>query len=229
MVITHHIFYEKEGSEKVKVKIPYSVLHWPLLACPHTGLCFLNLTQQHSSFGWLSFEEKEIYSPLQWHMYVAEKEHIKICQALQGGEYQIGSYFLDVYAVRDGMPTAFEFNGCFSHSCIKCYYENDQNPLAGTTFAYLYYTTQQKRDYLKRAGFHIRSIWEHEWATMTKSDGKLAQFLARTKLPTLLVLRDVLVGGRTNTIYPYYKAAPNEKIDFYDFTSLSPFIIETKQ
>jgi len=56
------------------------------------------------------------------------------------------------------VPRAFEFNGCFFHGCIKFYRENDQNPLAGTTFEFLYYTTQQKRDYQKRAGFPIRSI-----------------------------------------------------------------------
>lgn len=160
---------------------------------------------------------------------MAEKEEFIICQALQGGKYQIGSYFLNIYAVIDGVQTAFEFNGYFFHYCIKCYHENDQNPLAGTTFGYLHYTTQQKRDYLKRAGFHIRSMWEHELVTMMKSDRKLAQFLARTKLPTPLVTRDVLVDGRTNTICPCHKVACNEKIDFYDFTSLFPFIHKTKQ
>jgi len=61
-----------------------------------------------------------------------------------------------------------------------------------------------------------------------KPGGKPAPLLARAKTPMSLVPRDMLGGGRTNTICTYYKAAPNEKITFYDFTSLSPFIIKTK-
>lgn len=72
------------------------------------------------------------------YIYVAEKENIKICQALHGGEYQIASYFLNVYAVIDGVPTASEFNECFFHRCTKCYHENDHNTLAGTSFGYLH-------------------------------------------------------------------------------------------
>lgn len=94
-------------------------------------------------------------------MYVAE--NIQICHVLQGGEYQVGSYFLDGCAVSGGVPTAFESNGCFFHGCVKCYHGNDGNPLVGVTVGYLYYTTQQKMNHLKRAGFNSSPVWEQEW------------------------------------------------------------------
>lgn len=87
------------------------------------------------------------------------------------------------------------------HGCMECYRENDCKPLAGATFGYLYYTAQQKMDHLKRVAFNIGSISEHEWLAMTKSDGKLSEFLAKTKLPMPLVPRDALFGSRTNVIF----------------------------
>lgn len=81
----------------------------------------------------------------------------------------------------------------------------------GATFGYLYYTAQQNMANIKRADFNMRSIWEHEWVTTTKSDGKLAAFSVRTKLHTLLVPRDALLGRSSNAIYLYSKAPPNGK------------------
>ncbi|KAG6937870.1 hypothetical protein G0U57_008280 [Chelydra serpentina] len=54
---------------------------------------------------------------IQWLLYTAHKENI---HALRGGELQVGPYFLDGYAVVDGVRTAVEFNGCFFHGCVTC-------------------------------------------------------------------------------------------------------------
>ncbi|XP_059582038.1 uncharacterized protein LOC132250018 [Alligator mississippiensis] len=108
-------------------------------------------------------QKKRFSSPsIQWLMYISEKENIQIQHALQGGEFHVGPYFLDGYANIGGEPTAFEFNGCFFHGCVTCYNEKDQNPLTGTTFGFLNYQALHKIDYLKREGFTVRTIWEHE-------------------------------------------------------------------
>jgi len=85
-MITQHTFYEKEDSEKAKVNIPCSVLQQGSTCMSTYRFLFLKPSRAalflHIGINW----GKEIYSPLQWHMYVAEEENIKICQALQGGE-----------------------------------------------------------------------------------------------------------------------------------------------
>ncbi|KAG6937980.1 hypothetical protein G0U57_007829, partial [Chelydra serpentina] len=90
--------------------------------------------------------QKKRYSTpsIQWLLYISHKENIQIRHALQGGELQVGPYFLDGYADVDGVCTAFEFNGCFFHGCLTCYCEKTQNPMTGTSFGFLYYKTQLK-------------------------------------------------------------------------------------
>ncbi|XP_059577891.1 uncharacterized protein LOC132248570 [Alligator mississippiensis] len=175
-------------------------------------------------------QKKRFSTPsIQWLMYISEKENIQIQHALQGAEFHVGPYFLDGYANIGGEPTAFEFNGCFFHGCVTCYNEKDQNPLTGTTFGFLNYQALHKTDYLKREGFTVRTIWKHEWRALLETDGELADFLSRTPLPSPLVPRDALFGGRTNAICLYYQTKPGEQIHYYDFTSLYPFINKTKE
>ncbi|XP_065436103.1 uncharacterized protein LOC135979895 isoform X1 [Chrysemys picta bellii] len=175
--------------------------------------------------------QKKRYSTpsIQWLLYISHKENIQIRHALQGGELQVGPYFLDGYANVDGVRTAFEFNGCFFHGCVTCYCEKAQNPMTGTSFGFLYYKTQLKTDYLKRLGFVVRTLWEHEWEVMKETDRELADFLNRARLPQPLVPRDALFGGRTNAIRLYYKPNPGEEIHYYDFSSLYPFVNKTKE
>ncbi|XP_019340259.2 uncharacterized protein LOC106737847 isoform X1 [Alligator mississippiensis] len=175
-------------------------------------------------------QRKRLSSPsTQWLMYISEKENIPIQHALQGGEFQVGPYFLDGYANIDGKQMAFEFNSCFFRGCLICYYEKDWNPLMGTTYGFLNYQTLYKTDYLKRAGFTVQTVWEHEWRALLQSDRKLTDFLSRTQLPSPLVPRDALFGERAEAICLYYKTKPGEQIHYYNFTDLYPFVSRTKE
>ena len=166
---------------------------------------------------------------IQWLMYLEHKEGVEIQHALRGGEFRIGRYFLDGYAVVGGQPTAFEFNGCFFHGCPTCYTPTDRNPLTDCSFGELYYRTQRKESYLKSLGFTVKSLWEHEWREMVKADSDLGAFLREKKFPSPLLPREALFGGRTNAICLYYKAKSDEKIHYFDFTSLYPFVNKTKK
>ncbi|KAJ1207711.1 hypothetical protein NDU88_003101 [Pleurodeles waltl] len=75
---------------------------------------------------------------IQWLMYISEKENIFLQHALHGGEYRLGRYYLDGYALTNGVPTAFEFNSCFYHGCPRCYKPHEYNILQGTTFEHLH-------------------------------------------------------------------------------------------
>ncbi|KAK1792083.1 hypothetical protein P4O66_001863 [Electrophorus voltai] len=41
--------------------------------------------------------------------------------------------------------------------------------------------------------------------------------------------RDALFGGRTNALQLYYTAQPGGRIDYYDFTSLYPYVDKVGQ
>lgn len=76
---------------------------------------------------------------MHWLMYILKKENNKIQHALQGGEFQLGPYFLDSYAKTVWKPTAFEFNDCFCYGCVTCYNKKAWNPMMRTTYTVLHY------------------------------------------------------------------------------------------
>ncbi|KAM8952930.1 LOW QUALITY PROTEIN: uncharacterized protein RCH25_043680 [Pelodytes ibericus] len=123
---------------------------------------------------------------IQWLMYVAHKEGITIQHALQGGEKAVGNYFLDGYALINGQPTAFEFQGCFYHGCPSCYNEKAFNPVTNTTYAQLHHKTCVRTHFLKRQGYVVREIWEHEWSNMLETDKDIQVFLLEKDFPQAL-------------------------------------------
>ncbi|XP_078499011.1 uncharacterized protein LOC144828487 [Lissotriton helveticus] len=174
-------------------------------------------------------KQKRYSTPsIQWLMYVSEKEDIQIQHALQAGEFRLGPYYLDGYSVIKGVPTAFEFNGCFYHGCPKCYKPHEYNKMLGAKFEHLYRRTLTKAQYVENSGFAMRVLWEHEWLDMLKTDTALCSFLKTHDLPTPLEPRDALFGGRTNAIQLYKAVGEGEKIHYYDFTSLYPFVNKMK-
>ncbi|KAE8597395.1 hypothetical protein XENTR_v10005656 [Xenopus tropicalis] len=173
--------------------------------------------------------QKRFSTPaIQWLLYVAHTENIPIQHALRGGERRVGRYFLDGYAFVDGKHVAFEFQGCFYHGCPVCYNEADSNDVTNSTYGQLYYTFLVKKRYLQECGFIIRLMWEHEWHEMLEKDERLKEFIHKMQFPIPLDPRDALYGGRTNAIKLYHKVEDGENINYYDFTSLYPFVNKTK-
>lgn len=173
--------------------------------------------------------QKRFSSPaIQWLMYVSHTENMVIQHALRGGEKQVGKYFLDGYAYVNGQHIAFEFQGCFYHGCPICYNENDTNNVTKTTYGQLYHTFLAKKRYLQYSGYTVRVLWEHEWNEMLEKDSILQAFVLKMQFPEPLDPRDALYGGRTNAIKLYHKQAEGETINYYDFTSLYPFVNKTK-
>ncbi|XP_075784357.1 uncharacterized protein LOC106731428 [Pelodiscus sinensis] len=123
--------------------------------------------------------QQKRYSTLaiQWLLYVSHTENLYIQHALQDRELKVGSYFLDGYAEVEGKPTAIEFNGCFFHGCPVCYCENDFSHLLEATYGQLYNRTIIKTEFLKKQGFEVRTLWEHEWQAMLANDNRVGAFL----------------------------------------------------
>ena len=70
----------------------------------------------------------------------------------------------------------------------------------------------------------IEIIWECQFEKMKKKNTELQEFLKQCEIKSSLKPRDALFGGRTNSIKLYHKCQSNEKMKYYDFTSLYPYV-----
>ena len=96
--------------------------------------------------------------------------------------------------------------------------------------ATLFARTQKRKKFLKSflPDFDIIEIWEHIWDQMCKENTDLLEFLKGYDFEENLEPRASLYGGRTNALKLYYNCKKGEKIFYYDFCSLYPFIRKTE-
>ncbi|XP_045210544.2 uncharacterized protein LOC123561948 [Mercenaria mercenaria] len=117
-----------------------------------------------NSFGIISdagYPNKTRYSikAIRWIQGIAYKHDTKIQHALNGGEQQIGPYFVDGFDKE--RKTVYEFLGCWTHGCKECYPKREtKNPYSMQTMETLYKNTFKRFDVLQQQGYNIRYIWE---------------------------------------------------------------------
>lgn len=121
------------------------------------------------------YQRKKKYSILCSDLFTWPKRNMfKFVMHYKAGDIQREPNFLDDSTAKTRVLTAFEFNGCFSHSCVRCYHGNDWTLWQGeATFGHLCYTTQQRMDHLKRADVNVSFVRAQEWDAGTKPGGSL--------------------------------------------------------
>ncbi len=126
--------------------------------------------------------------------------------------------------------TCYELAGCFFHGCVKCYAQSNLNPVAKVPYGELYLRFSEKTASLKsRHGQQVVMMWECEWCKLSKTNPTVRTFLQGYKKSELLDPRQALYGGRTNAMKLYHKVEGDEKVRYYDFTSLYPAVNAKKQ
>ncbi len=175
------------------------------------------------------FKPNQNYSQdsIRWLSYLAERNGIHIQHALNGGEVRIkGKITVDGYCATHKL--IFEYYGCRIQGC-SC---SDQdtihasNELFGVAAAERYRATVERRKLIERLcpDHQIVDIWEHEWKaiwnTLTEEERKKITVPAHLEP---LNPRESLYGGRTECTRLFYEVKGEEKIRYYDFTSLYPF------
>lgn len=164
---------------------------------------------------------------LKWLEWIAHTQNIKIRSAANGREVRLtNNIVVDGYHEN----TIYEFMGCYWHQCLKCYpikYHNELNnnykmkPVRALYEAHLLRTKK-----IKSMGFKLVQIWEHEFDELYRTNEQLRSFLRTLdylkKEP--LNPRDAFFGGRTGVCKLYHKTVGDEKILYYDVTSLYPYI-----
>lgn len=165
------------------------------------------------------------HSSIQWLEWVSRQEGIFIRHALNEGEKQLGSYYVDGYAERGGEKYAWEFLGCFYHGCPQCFQPQDRCPLTHTTFEELHSSTMRRLETLQSVyGVKVIVMREHRWNEMKKSDASVIMFLKRYDPPQPLLPRDALYRGRTCAVKLRHTAEQDESVRYVDVTSLYPYV-----
>jgi hypothetical protein len=164
-------------------------------------------------------KQKTSFKAMNWLKYISEKENIFIQHARNMGEKRIGKYLVDGYC--EERKKIFEFQGCAFHGCLKCMGEFTFNPIVQCSNFVLRKRTEDKIKFLKeiKPDFEIIEIYEHEW---DKFCAENSLFIKPPK--NILNVREALYGGRTNAIKLNHKCKENEKIHYYDYTSLYPAV-----
>ncbi|XP_051800711.1 uncharacterized protein LOC127532721 isoform X1 [Acanthochromis polyacanthus] len=165
---------------------------------------------------------------IQWLEWVMHKQKIFIQHALNLGEKQIGSFFVDGYAEIDGVKCVWEFHGCFYHGCPSCFSPTETCTLRGVSFGELHVAGEDRvRRLESQHGIRVVVMREHVWNEMKKSCAEVKEFLSVFDPPEPLSPRKALYGGRTCALKLRHTAEPEEQIHYVDFTSLYPFVNST--
>ena len=164
---------------------------------------------------------------IRWIQLVALETGTSIRHALNGGEVQIGSYIVDGYDEENKI--IYEFLGCLYHGCSKCYRDRSKrNPFNHQTMETLATDTFGRIRELEDDGFDVRHVWECDFDSNIQPQ---YQHILDGLYPHMdhIKPREALFGGRTNSVYLYYQAKPNEEIKYADICSLYPYVNKYKE
>lgn len=119
----------------------------------------------------------------------------------------------------------FKIKGCVYHGCPDCFQQDRsdvKHPATNQTLDVLYKMTKKRERELKNLGYNLIIVWEHQFQNQLDKNPELQQFVSKLDLQERLDPRDSFFGGRTNAVKLHYTAKEDEKIQYYDFTSLYP-------
>lgn len=164
-------------------------------------------------------EKNYSFKALTWIRYMEVKNKITLQYAgHNGGEKQIGPYYLDGYDPINNV--GYEFHGCYYHGCPKCFSPSTYNSVRRLTMRTIYAGHCKRIDYLKNKLSSLVEIWECAYDEI--DDTLFTSILHSTQEP--LNPRHALFGGRTNALRLHYQVKDDEQIHYVDFTSLYPYV-----
>ena len=80
-----------------------------------------------------------------------------------------------------------------------------------------------KNSHVNNKKVNLVEIWEHEWDRLCKEE-EVKEFIKSNEIKEPLSPRDAFFGGRTEAIKLYHEVKGDEKIKYYDYTSLYPYV-----
>ena len=92
----------------------------------------------------------------------------------------------------------------------------------------VYINTTRKIIDLESRGYKVKQTWECQWAELKQSDPVVWDFVNKLEIVAPLNPRCAFCSGRTNAIKLYRQTEADETVDYYDFTSLYPYVNKNK-
>ena len=173
-------------------------------------------------------EQKQSVKALQWLKYISHNEGYNIQHTRNGGEKVIGPYRVDGYfETETGERVILEFHGDLWHGNPIKYSRSTVNPFNQLTMGELYDKTLEKQKYLESLGYVYRAVWESEFDKQMVDDAAMKSYVESLEIVSPLEPRDAFFGGRTETYTLFKEASEDETIDYYDVTSLYPWVNKT--
>lgn len=158
--------------------------------------------------------------------YIAEMQKVDIQTAYSSelSEKRFGQYPVDGWIAAE--KRVIEIQGCCYHGCPKCF-PDDQTLLypKRKTAGELRKRDADKKKYLLACDVkEVEYIWTCEIEERLKSDPEMKKKFAEYRDRSSLEIRDCFYGGRVGPFTLFHKAAPGERIGYFDFTSLYPYV-----
>ncbi|XP_052817114.1 uncharacterized protein LOC128243395 [Mya arenaria] len=174
-------------------------------------------------------EEKQSVMAYQWMAYLAHEKQINIQHGRNNGEKHIGPYKVDGYYERDGEKVVLEFHGCFWHGCSKCFSSKTVNPVNDMSMGDLNARTIEKKEFIESEGYSYNAKWECDFKNDMEVNLDMKQYIQKLEFVGPLEPRDAFFGGRTEGFKLYEEASSEQEINYYDVTSLYPYVNKTRK
>ena len=154
---------------------------------------------------------------IKWLKFIESTKGITLQYKSSLGEKNIGSFRVDGYHPES--KTVYEFLGDYWHGNLSVYNDPEmKNTTLNKTIKQLNIETMQRIRMIENQGYKVEYVWENDFVTNYKN------FIDRCSVIGPLNPRDAFYGGRTNCTSLKYEAKEDEKIRYYDFCSLYPYI-----
>ena len=160
---------------------------------------------------------------LRWLHYKSQELGVHIQHAKEGGEFYVPTCgFVDGYVAEKKL--VLEYHGCFWKGCPQCFGHTTVNPITDRMMGAMFQDTKAKTEKIKKKGYEVIEIWEHEYEELLKNDKEFRKICGECNISPTLQPRKAFFGGRTNAIKLFYDCKEGEQIKYADFCSLYPFI-----
>ena len=91
----------------------------------------------------------------------------------------------------------------------------------------LYGRTLEKQKYIESEGFEYISMWECDFTQQLSENKDLKRFVDTLDIVSPIEPRDAFYGGRTEAFKLFTHATDTKTINYYDVTSLYPWVNKT--
>uniref|UniRef100_A0A914I5W4 DNA-directed DNA polymerase n=1 Tax=Globodera rostochiensis TaxID=31243 RepID=A0A914I5W4_GLORO len=160
---------------------------------------------------------------LRFFYWYAEENGVQVQTAHSpGGEKRVAQYSLDGWI--EAEQRAIEVHGCVWHGCAECYPDDNQVLPNGKTAGAVRERDSKRLEFLRTQVSRVDVFWECEIQRMLDGSREMRKKFVDYVDDGPLEIRAAFTGGRTGPAKLFHKAAEGEKISYYDFTSLYPYI-----